>query len=328
MAQIDSEPTKEKLLPINQRSSSQSSIFSITGHQSNYHASRKEIGQSRHSIGISNRSSSSSGERVLSSLFQLGLENRVLTLASIHIGGLDSCFENNSFIVIVTLLSDVFDSIIKVVKKSHAFLGNFENNRIILSWNSTFDIPNHERNGLQAAFQILESLKKVKETKWKNMSIAAAIFKELSFDVAMTTQECACGNIGTQDSKVYSINGSYLHNLDIIQRQCIKMEVDFICSENVYEKAKNIHLFRYVKRVDLYKNTETESPHCFSKRYMRSTPNYPTKLYQVGESTVIVSTNLNNINDCHSLLMNGCMSFKRRKSWIFGNSTMMLCNIT
>ncbi|KAG2386768.1 hypothetical protein C9374_002512 [Naegleria lovaniensis] len=256
------------------------------------------------------RRASSMKQQVSKSLFRLGLEKKPLTIACIHFGGLDSCMEVLNDSELVPIMSDFFDIIQKIARMSGGQLGNFENNEMTISWNSTSDIPYHEEKGLASTKQIMEKLTQLTSTKWKNKEslVKKDLLNVVNFKAAIVSQICKSGNVGTQEVKSFSIVGSYIHNLEILLKHAFKLNISIVASDVIHDKCSKSFQMRYVGTRKLYPPEFTNPPSLvkFKSNSSMNDKLMKTKLYEIGES---------NNNDIQDEWMYELQHKERKEKW-------------
>ncbi|KAF0975662.1 hypothetical protein FDP41_004989 [Naegleria fowleri] len=263
------------------------------------------------------RRASSSMKPVSKSLFRLGLEKRALTIVCIRFGGLDACMEALSDSELVPIMSDFFDVIQKVARLSGGQLGNFENNEMTISWNSTSDIPHHKEKGVTSTKQMMEKLTQLTSTKWKNKECLTKrdLLSAMNFKAAIVSQMCKSGNVGTQEIKSFSIVGSYLHNLELLLKHALKLNITIIASDLIHDRCSRDFQMRYVGTKKIYPPEFSNSPLVVKCKDSSSSSNshhtssislLKTNLYEIGES---------NNNDIQDEWMYELQHKERKEKW-------------
>ncbi|EFC37624.1 predicted protein [Naegleria gruberi] len=181
--------------------------------------------------------------------FALYLETKSVTLLMTKLRGLNEWVEHLLPSETVILLTDVFDimnGISRLARGAHLSL--FENDSIMLSFNAVGqEESNHQEKALNASRMLVEKLSNVKSTKWRNhqlLSKRPKLADALKFNFAITTQESVCGNIGTKDSKYFTIMGSGKNNLENMLHSSSSLDVQIVCSDNVKLVCENSFMMR------------------------------------------------------------------------------------
>lgn len=224
------------------------------------------------------KKSSRSGKGVPKSLFRLGLEKKTVSFSLIYFEGLSNYITNESIIdEVVSLIGDLMLIVQKTTKATNGFTSNFEHNSIILSWNSTSDLRNHEETCLLATIQILDRLNSSIENKWKDRGYS------MSFRTATVSQDVFCGNLGTDEAKTFAAVGSQIYNLQLLLKQATKLNIPSIVTQEIYEKTNNVYCYRFVgiKKLLNHHETDTYMQCTIQQDHILHTPN---RLYQLGET--------------------------------------------
>ncbi|KAG2393786.1 hypothetical protein C9374_003550 [Naegleria lovaniensis] len=265
LAQIESsEPTKPKQVKDSTQESSKNlrESNSISGTNTSAASSSNKV-----------QDSQSSGKRVTNSMFKLGLEKRKFTSSAIHFVGLDRALESLSSKEVTMLLHDFFEVVQKTSSQSSSYLGNFEQNTVNISWNLTSDVSNHEEKSIAITSFILEKLQALPQTKWSKYENL-----QMKFIAATVSQECVCGNIGTNQCKSFSVFGSYQFNLKKLIKHASKLQLSLVTTRNVSERIKHSRLVRFIGHKKLLPNEENIP-------FVSRKTSEKTEIYEVGEST-------------------------------------------
>jgi len=243
-------------------------------HESVSHASASS------SRGISNSSSRRTSHDI--NKFSLYLEYRKVTLAQLHIDGLSEWMHAISPNDMVKMLSDVFDQVNSISRTSGGQVGAFENDSIVIAFNATTSQVNHEEKSVNTCQILNDKLMGVKFTKWKNNELIkknAKLFDLIGFKFAVTCQQSCCGNIGSHDSKNFTIISSARHNLESLIEVARRLGVAIVVTEKVKQKCEQLFQMRYIDSKQLI-----DDSHFVAPSLSETITNYECKLYELGSS--------------------------------------------
>lgn len=81
----------------------------------------------------------------------------------------------------------------------------------------------------------------------------------MHFRFALISQECFCGNVGSQERKqLFSVLSSRKYNLSTIMQVAKKLQLDIVCSESVKRMCETSFSMRYVDTQNLKCNSTVE----------------------------------------------------------------------
>jgi len=216
--------------------------------------------------------------------FAIGLEDRKVTQMCLYIQGFKSLLEEAEYSDIVSLLGEVYETLLKTSKVSNGQLGQFENNLLTMSWNTTKDQPDHETKGVSTCVSFLQKMNSIKDTRWKSYEVfrhSQKLYEGIHFRIGITSQHCKCGNVGTEDFKSYTIMGSIQQNnialIDIAKR----LNIGLVTTEQVYYACMDDYAMRYLETKELVVDVRSRKPVSPAERLK------PFKIFEIGDSLAV-----------------------------------------
>nr|CAG4717226.1 unnamed protein product [Naegleria fowleri] len=236
------------------------------------HSSHSSKSGSKHTLNSSLKSSQYSSVNK----FSLYIEVKQVSFVGIFIEGLEMWYlnaETNGTKELLSLLSDIFEQVNTASRVSGCHFDTFDNDLIILSFNSSKDQKNHIEKALSLSQNLLEKLKDVKQSKYKSESEKHRkshgtqlknhhLVDGLNFRIAVISQKVYCGNVGTSDSKFFSVVSSMRKNLDQLIEVAHRLEISIVFPERIYQKASEMYQTRFVDLKELVDDSFL-SPSCF-----------------------------------------------------------------
>ncbi|KAL9648841.1 hypothetical protein ABK040_003772 [Willaertia magna] len=171
------------------------------------------------------------------SKFELGLENKDVTVVCLKLNSFESWLETADNKEIISTTSLIFQTVQQLAKPAKGQVGNIENGFIFISFNAAIKAENHEIKGCNIARNLIDKLKQLNEGNTIN---------PLPFTMycAIVTDAVACGNLGTHEVKTFTINGSIQKK---IQRM-LKKNSEYGISITISEKLQNVITDKYSSR--------------------------------------------------------------------------------
>ncbi|EFC36690.1 predicted protein [Naegleria gruberi] len=208
------------------------------------------------SIDMIKSQKSNSSKKGQNSMFSLYLEGKQVTFLGILLDGLDQWYKTEDCKSVVNLLSLVYEQI-NVQSRSSGFnIGAFENDIIILSFNTTKDSQNHVEKALSTVKVLQEKLLAVRKnlvsnsfsshSSKKSEKVSHQLAENLQFRFAITTQRVYCGNLGTSESKNFSIISSAKVNLEKLLETAHRLDLQVVIPERIFETASKTYQTRFV----------------------------------------------------------------------------------
>ncbi|KAG2383116.1 hypothetical protein C9374_004453 [Naegleria lovaniensis] len=210
--------------------------------------------------------------------FALYIEVKQVSFAGIFIEGLEMWYlntETNGSKELLSLLSDIFEQVNAASRVSGCHIDTFDNDLIVLSFNSSKDQKNHIEKALSVSQTLMEKLTDVKQSLYKSQFAVDKHRKShgnqlrnhhlidgLNFRIAVTSQKVYSGNVGTQDSKFFSVVSSIRKNLDQLVEVAHRLDLSIVFPERIYQKASELYQTRFVDLKELVDDSFL-SPSCF-----------------------------------------------------------------
>nr|CAG4717778.1 unnamed protein product [Naegleria fowleri] len=224
--------------------------------------------------------------------FSLYLEIKYVTMVQLLLDGLNGWIHTITPNETVSLLSDVCDQVNSVSRAAGANqISPLEYESLILAFNATSGQPNHEEKAASFCNLLLEKLLNLKTAKWKSRESVQRrpeLLNMMSFRFAILATECYLGNVGTSNSKVFTLLSSGKTNLNTMTTVAKNLEIPIVCSENVRHACLNLFQTRYVDTKNFIEDTHIsyQQPNTQEFEASRPHPNpeQPTSIYQLGLS--------------------------------------------
>lgn len=172
------------------------------------------------------------------SIFQLGISERKIVSAILYLDGFLKLCQEREENEIVIFLSEIFKLLQRLSSGGGCQIGSLENDFITMTWNGTHDVQSPEETALKSMIRLEEQLKSLK----KNSNFP----QELNFRIAISSQSCKCGNIGTKEMKSFSILGPYKQNLEKLVKFGTNLDVQLLVMEKIFAKCSQIYHFRCI----------------------------------------------------------------------------------
>ncbi|EFC48195.1 predicted protein [Naegleria gruberi] len=214
-------------------------------------------------------------------LFKIGFEKRRVSSMVIYLDGFNLWVQNLSFNEITHLLTDIYEVLQKASLTNGAQIGNFENESVFLSWNSTERIKFHELKAAHTAATLRERMNQIRSTKWEQKDIfnqSPKMLEQFKVRFGILSQHAHCGNVGTKNSKSFTIIGSANNNLQLLMKKAKKFNLGIVITNDANVEISNDFHTRYVASTHLLNEDSTTSPLIEIRRTEK------VKLYEVGES--------------------------------------------
>lgn len=226
----------------------------------------KESEHSQRKDELSSRVSRStfSSKLATNSMFKIGFEKRKISSLMVYLDGFSYWVKHISFSDITHLLTDVFEVVQKSSSNCGAHIGSFENETLLLSWNATEKVKDHEQQAVRVAWALKEKLASLSSTKWAKKDIFEhnqKLITKFTPRFAVCTQTCHCGNVGTRNSKTFTIVGSSSNNLQAVLRKARNLKLNMVITEPTNEEVKAHYFTRFVGNKSLIVDEVVASPY-------------------------------------------------------------------
>ena len=265
------------------------------------------------------KSSSSSKRQVPINRFALYLEAKKISILALYIEGLHVWFNDIGYKETVGLLQEVFEQVAVVSRTAGCHIGNFENDILTLTFNSSKDIVNHEEKALSASKLLFDKLRTSKETKLtKNdfLKNNPKFVDCIKFRIAMTSQMCSCGNIGTNDFKNFTIVSSAKYNMESLLEVAQRLDVSIVISQRMLPQANKSFQTRYIDSKDVLIDSFCSPPSFVSSGFqdqetvklIASQIYSQEPVYEVGSSLKVEMDEVCTRLYYCSILFSGCMN--------------------
>ncbi|KAG2389173.1 hypothetical protein C9374_014573 [Naegleria lovaniensis] len=246
----------------------------------------KESEASQRKEELSSRVSRStfSSKLATSSMFKIGFEKRKISSLMVLLDGFNYWVKHINFHDITHLLTDIFEVVQKACSNGGAHIGSFENETLLLSWNATEKVKDHEQQAVRVGWFLKEKLASLPTTKWAKKDIFdnQKLLIKFTPRFAVCTQTCHCGNVGTRNSKTFTIVGSSSNNLQSMLRKARGLKLSMVITETTNEEVKAHYFTRYVGNKSMIVEDVVASP---SIKKIKKTSKM--KIFEVLESSSV-----------------------------------------
>ncbi|KAG2388164.1 hypothetical protein C9374_001014 [Naegleria lovaniensis] len=256
---LDTKKDKKKGQQYKVKSDHDSNNFSFV---KNSHAQVSSVSQSQELSRKSSSSMASSSRRQSSQKtpidrFSLYSEKRMVSGVMLHLDGLNEWWSCMNGIEIVNLLSDVFEVMNQQARSLGAQMGSFDSDSQLIFFNAANDVKKHQEKALAFCDSLRSKLSQIKNHKWSSThsnshqhSLNSSLTK-LNFRMAVTCQECICGNLGTRDFKSFQVIGSIQSNLDRMIQIANRLNIQIIISQQIEHHCSEKYQMRFIQFQDL-----------------------------------------------------------------------------
>ena len=222
--------------------------------------------------------------RKMTCKFSLYIESKTVSAIMIFLKGFDASLkicQNPQEIVL--LLGDVFEQVNSVIRVAGGENESFENDSIIVTFNAATNLLKHQEKAVASAKSIMEKLTAV-SSKWQGRSVVKKTFQDqaLNFKIAIRSQECYCGNIGTKENKFFTMIGSIKRNLETMIQLANNFHVNILISEIINTISSSTYSTRYIDS-----NTFYREDHHSSVYDLKEIEKGESCVYELGESLLV-----------------------------------------
>ncbi|KAG2388153.1 hypothetical protein C9374_001003 [Naegleria lovaniensis] len=257
---LDTKKDKKKGQQYKVKSDHDSNNFSF---MKNSHAQASSVSQSQELSRKSSSSMASSSRRQSSQKtpidrFSLYSEKKMVSGIMLHLDGLNEWWSCMNGSEIVNLLSDVFEVMNQQARSLGAQMGSFDSDSQLIFFNAANDVKKHQEKALALCDSLRSKLSQIKNHKWSSThskshqhSLNSSLTK-LNFRMAVTCQECICGNLGTRDFKSFQVIGSIQSNLDRMIQIANRLNIPIIISQQIEHHCSEKYQMRFIQFQDLF----------------------------------------------------------------------------
>ena len=257
--------------------------------------SNSQVKESFRTNHTENSSKSSKYSSINADMFSLFLEKKKVSISNIMIDNFSKVLNSiHSPHDTIHMLTDFFDQITTICRTHGGLLGSFENDSITISFNTTSAQSKHQEKAVVATRMILEKLSSIKEKKWlsSNNRFAKKIDKHLIDDLeiraAICLQECVCGNVGTNDSKNYTLISNAKSNLETMLRRAREFDLKLVSSHSIQKAIESQYHTRFVGYVKMIEDQNYSSVVEYSESlHINGIEDHSKmeKIFEIGDST-------------------------------------------
>ncbi|EFC42748.1 predicted protein [Naegleria gruberi] len=214
-------------------------------------------------------------------MFSLHLEKKPISVIGVCMQGINRWFVDLAPEVSVDLLGGLYDQIMQISKPSNGQAWKFENETLLITFNASTNQNAHELKSIQTAYTLSTKLKdytKVKLLKNNAFADQQELTVDFSTKIAIATQECLCGNIGTKQAMSFSIQGSIQQNIEMLLETAIRLDISILFASELKSKVDTKYQFRYIETKQLLADNVFTVP----DRYKQSNIFKEDSLYELG----------------------------------------------
>lgn len=168
----------------------------------------------------------------------LGGEKKEITVFFSDIAGFTSFSEIHSTEVVMTLLSEYFDALSKIIIKEEGIIDKYIGDSIMAFWGAPLEIADHAIRACTAAIHCQAFLSKFNQKREEEGQ------SPLATRIAMNTGTVIVGNIGTLERMNYTVIGDVVNAAAHLQPVNKVYHTQTIITEETYKKTENRFLVR------------------------------------------------------------------------------------
>jgi adenylate cyclase len=168
----------------------------------------------------------------------LGGEKKEITIFFSDIAGFTSFSEDHSVEAAMTVLSEYFDGLSKIIIKEEGTIDKYIGDSIMAFWGAPLEIPDHAIRACNAAIKcqfFLHSFNQKRVNKGE---------PELLTRIAINTGNVIVGNIGTQERMNYTVIGDIVNAAAHLQQVNKIYHTQTLITEETWKKTNNAFLVR------------------------------------------------------------------------------------
>ncbi|KAL9649170.1 hypothetical protein ABK040_004191 [Willaertia magna] len=143
---------------------------------------------------------------ILMQKFELGVERKEITILGIKVSNFDLFLQELTLPNLFNFISEIFQVVQHLEKTSKSQIGNFDNGILPLIFNGGILQQDHILKAAKTA-ELLKKKLEVITKKW-NMRDSSC-----ELPLAVVTERVVCGNLGTENSKSFTVLGGVHNNL-------------------------------------------------------------------------------------------------------------------
>ena len=142
--------------------------------------------------------------------FSLYLEKKHISMICVKLEGLEHIISTTPPNEVVEILQDFFERVEFVSKSTSSLMEPSDNFTISIAFNASKEQSMHEERAVKACVDLSSRLADLQKNKWNQMANSHSL-NTCQFRLAIYVQQCLCGNVGTNDKRLFKI----LENLNI-----------------------------------------------------------------------------------------------------------------
>ncbi|KAL9643364.1 hypothetical protein ABK040_014817 [Willaertia magna] len=158
--------------------------------------------------------------------FELGVERKDVTVLGIKISKFDTLLHELVLSNLFNFISDIFQVVQKLEKTSKGQIGNLNNGILPLIFNGSITLQDHVLKAAKSAELLKKKLEEITK-KWKK----DLFDNNYEFSLTIITESVVCGNLGTEESKSFTVLGSVYKNLNKILKVNEKYNIPLTLNE-------------------------------------------------------------------------------------------------
>ncbi|KAL9642384.1 hypothetical protein ABK040_007380 [Willaertia magna] len=182
--------------------------------------------------------------------FELGVERKEITVLGLKIASFDLLLREFSLQSLFNFISEMFEVVQKLEKSSKSQIGNFDNGILPLIFNGGISLTDHVLKAAKTAELLKKKLEEMTK-KWKKVTDNNASMSMNNFycelPIAIVTETVVCGNIGTNDSKAFTVLGGYKNLAEVFKVNdkykiaiTLNERANKVCSTNFYTRPLEV----------------------------------------------------------------------------------------
>ena len=189
--------------------------------------------------------------------FALYLEKRVVTVIYMSMDGILDCLDVMEHSDIVFMLGDIFEQVNQIGKTTSGLVYGFENGALMIAFNASSNQVAHQEKAATATLTLIGKLDNVRKTKWtqahsfKSSRQISYMLDNISFRFCITSRESTCGNVGTNDAKIFSIFGNLRQEFELMASVAREVGVQVLVTEQIYQVVNQVFVLRYIESKEM-----------------------------------------------------------------------------
>jgi adenylate cyclase len=178
-------------------------------------------------------------DKILSGSFELGGEERKITVLFSDIRNFTPICEKMSPKDVVHFLNNYFNMMANIIFKHGGTINKFTGDGFMAIFGAPISHENNEERAISAALEMRVKLKEFNKAQMQNRHKL-----KISAGVGISTGTATVGNIGSQDRMEYTAIGDTVNTASRIENLCKKFDTDILLDDKTYKPIKNLFVIK------------------------------------------------------------------------------------